>query len=161
MEIGYIVLCARCGQALKNVYYYRGQPYGCECIQVVTGNRAEYWETRRINGQITIDEEATAERNQRRAQMQADREVRAAAAAAQGKQATIDNAWLIDALRHEAGGFCADMLSLLSSQPLDYQHFSVKQIGILSDIYARQAGRRNSRAYNAAYDDFLGHLPDD
>lgn len=29
--------CSRCGQGLKNVFYYKGQPYGCECFKSVAG----------------------------------------------------------------------------------------------------------------------------
>lgn len=33
--------CSKCGQGLKNVFYYKGQPYGCDCFKSVTGMDVE------------------------------------------------------------------------------------------------------------------------
>lgn len=72
----------------------------------------------------------------------------------QAREAWTTNAWLIDALAGMAGGFCADMAARLRTHALDLRNFSQRQVDILADVYARRAGRRNSKAYNAAIDEF-------
>ena len=36
-----MVNCSNCGQGLKNVFYYKGKPYGCECFKHVSGMSVE------------------------------------------------------------------------------------------------------------------------
>lgn len=72
----------------------------------------------------------------------------------QAREAWATNAWLIEVLAGMAGGFCEDMAARLRTHALDLRNFSQRQIDIMCDIYAKQAGRRGSKAYNGAYDEF-------
>lgn len=152
--------CSRCGQAIKYVFEWRGKPYGSECIQVVTGEKADYWLTKYENGKRVIDEVATEERDANReaerarfAKMQEERNAIALWSA-------TNNKWLIDSLSQEYGDFCSSMIEDLSKRPLNYENFTQRQISIMADIYAKQSGRRNSKAYNSAYDDFYSRIPE-
>ena len=42
--------CARCGQLIKNVFWYKGESYGCECINTKHGK----FELVMRNGQLEI-----------------------------------------------------------------------------------------------------------
>lgn len=61
------------------------------------------------------------------------------------------NGWILDAL-HGGGSFIADMAEKLSSSPID--SLSDRQLSIICDIYGKSHGRRNSKAYTAAVDEF-------
>lgn len=76
------------------------------------------------------------------------------------KKSAAENAWLINALKaadHTPGGFITSMINTLHNVPLN--EISPKAIRILCDIYAKAHGRRGSKAYNAACDEFDTHCP--
>ena len=62
------------------------------------------------------------------------------------------NAPLIQVLRHTGGGFAADIAKELETKPV--ADLSPRVCEILTDIWAKSHGRRNSKAYDAAYDQF-------
>lgn len=145
-------ICARCGQAIKNVYWWHGKPYGSECINVVTGQKADYWIVK--NG--VIDEQATIEREQARVKANDERAKKQAEIERNWLVIEQENKWLIDVLITQYGQFCADMAQSLKTSRLT--DFSNKQISFMADIYAKYSGRRNSKAYNEAYDFFYDKL---
>lgn len=59
-----MTICTRCSQAIANVHLYRGKPYGPDCIEAVTGRKADCWVSRREAGVTVLDEEATARKDQ-------------------------------------------------------------------------------------------------
>lgn len=60
------------------------------------------------------------------------------------------NADIIELLKGSWGDFAKDMADTLSYSALS--ELSERQFNIVSDIYAKTFGRRNSKAYNTAYD---------
>lgn len=62
------------------------------------------------------------------------------------------NDWLIIILQGQSGNFCADMAEQLTRSEIN--QLSERQIQILRDIYAKHHGRRGSKKYDAAYDEF-------
>ena len=142
-------ICARCGQAIKNLFDYRGKVYGSECIKHVTGELVDYW----VMKGNRIDEDATAKRN---AACEASRLLAAAEKAdreALAARCVVENSWLIDALKW-GGEFCESMCQLLSEVELNDKNFSPRMLQIMRDVYAKGFGRGNSKKYWAATDDF-------
>lgn len=73
---------------------------------------------------------------------------------AKRQQATTSNGWLLAALRgvpYESD-FVQGMIDMLQQSPLS--DLSPRCQNILCDIYAKQAGRRGSKKYDAAADEF-------
>lgn len=93
---------------------------------------------RAANGGFTLAELAA----QQRRSEQAAREAEFAA----------KNAWLIDALDGQSGEFAASMQAKLRQN--EVRDLSNRCVSILQDIYAKRHGRRGSKAYQAACDDF-------
>lgn len=156
MSEGFVILngvanfeiCARCGQAIKHVYWFRGKPYGSECINHVTGQGVEYW----VVNRGVIDEDATVERERKKAEYIAERKAKQDEIDRQRVIIADENKWLIDVLSGENGGFCESMAqSLTESRLCD---FSQRQVAIMADIYSKNFGRRNSKAYDNAYQFF-------
>lgn len=72
---------------------------------------------------------------------------------------SAENAWLIERLSAMSeGGFVADMVAKLKGGPLNEERFYPRAIDAMRDIYARSFGRRNSKAYSKAEDEFLARL---
>jgi hypothetical protein len=66
--------------------------------------------------------------------------------------AAKENEWLISVLNVAWGDFASDMAKSLESRPLN--SFSPGQLNSMADIYAKSFGRRNSKKYNAAREEF-------
>lgn len=68
----------------------------------------------------------------------------------------VENEWLLDELYRVAysSDFVDSMITSLERSPLD--ELSDRCRSILQDIYAKSAGRRNSKAYRAKADEFEG-----
>ena len=66
--------------------------------------------------------------------------------------AAAENAWLVDAIQGQPGDFVADMCEKLQREPL--RDLSPRCVDILGDIFSKTLGRRNSKAYNSARDEF-------
>lgn len=66
---------------------------------------------------------------------------------------TAENQWIIDLLEAQSSisEWKRSMIYQLKRHPVSY--FSDRNRHIFADIYARQFGRANSKAYNAAYDE--------
>jgi len=163
--------CSKCGQMVKEVYYFEGKPYGNKCILRVTGQPVEYFVLRGRE----IDLEATDKRNLDRAEYVKAR----VEAEAVRREAYKEQAWsnyyafpgLEWVLRDAASSsdFCysiyrelyqADFIN--NEGELCYAHYQIKPLAelpgkalrILSDIYGKSQGRRNSKAYQEAVDNF-------
>jgi len=112
--------------------------------------RLEWMETQREEnakagfGRITNGERMLIEN--RRREEEAKKKAKAARKA---------NEWLIEVLwrKNGCGGFVESMLRELDRRPI--RDLSPRQIEVLGDIYAKATGgRRGSKAYNAARDEF-------
>jgi len=150
------VFCARCGAHIKHVFPYEGKPYGSSCYEAVSGLRASDWvwadgkpspeateaKQRRIAGKIARSE---AREQQREATRAANRE---------------RFAELIEALltvSRNQGDFCWSMADQVTNAGYGTklsEILSDRQIEIVRNIWGKQAGRRNSKAYKAAVKEF-------
>lgn len=169
--------CDYCGTAIKNVcniesHDRRRAKVGCDCIRKLDRadnrlinemERAEAQHHAKIRAEKREAARAArceAERPAREAKIRAYEEAKAirdAELAAIAARETANNEWLIDCLRRQyQGDFILSMIDALSRGPLN--GLSNRCIGILRDIYAKDAGRRGSRAYNDAAADFDGRL---
>lgn len=92
--------------------------------------------------------EAIAERTR----VEAERAARQARIAAERAQITADQAWLINALSNQSGDFCRSMERELAERR--FCDLSPRCRDIIADIYCKQFGRYNSKAYWAAMDEF-------
>lgn len=149
-------ICARCGAAIKNTYEYRGKIYGSECINKATGKPINEWIVK--NG--IIDESATLKRDIHVTEKQnkIDELAKQNYINTQIKSARCasDNKWLIDVLVTGYGPFCTSMADELKSSYLT--EFSGKQLNIMADIYGKYFGKRNSKKYNKAIDEFWQNI---
>lgn len=67
---------------------------------------------------------------------------------------SAENDWILSVLKREyQGEFIVSMIEKLESMPPS--HLSDRCCGILGDVYAKSFGRRNSKAYNAALEEFI------
>lgn len=134
---------------------------GCDCVNK-TDDRglidAVKLAQKKRRQEIAIAErearlEATRPQRERR-QRTADILASERAFAARKREAAMvqRNGWLIDALNRAPGGFAANMAEMLRTNFI--RDLSDRCIAIMRDIYAKQHGRRNSRAYDAAVEAF-------
>lgn len=65
---------------------------------------------------------------------------------------TEKNGWLIDVLVCQRGDFCESLARELETSEINGK--SDRVVSILRDIYAKSHGRRGSKKYEAAYDEF-------
>lgn len=147
-----VAQCTRCGARISNVYEYQGKPYGSECIEIVTGVKMRDWVVR--GGRI--DEEATAERNRQRDEQ---RRLLAEQAAQREAQAAVNraaNEWLLQVLRPLQFDFAQGMVQHLERCALE--DLSDRALNCLCDVYAKEFGRRGSKVYQAAENEFWGHI---
>ena len=160
--------CQRCLAVIKYPYWYRGQCYGSECIEVVTGQRVDRWVVR----DRVIDEQATAERDRQRDEQRAALRAQADARSAARQARVVEFAWLSNALGAQvrwiqpAAQYCepgyatilgvSEFACSLLEQLFDGgpDGLSGCQTECLADLYAREFGRRNSKAHGAALDEF-------
>ena len=147
------VLCARCGAAIKNVFYYQNKPYGSECIEAVTGRKTKDWYVECG----VINEEKTATRDYEKfiKQAETDRKnlERIKRQEALADQAKIRNAWIIDQLNNVfQSDFIESVFWDLERKPFTSKYFGNKIVGIISDIIGKNGGRRGSKKFNALSD---------
>ena len=140
---GHVTTCHRCGQAIKNIYTYRGKSYGPECIKVVTGRPVECWVVNRVEAGLVIDEAATAERDAEQALATGrarEKEVEQAAKEASLKERC---AWIVRELRQvRRTRFVASMLrewdELMWAGEEPREWFSPRQLEVMADIIGGQ-----------------------
>ena len=139
-------ICARCGQAIKNVSWFRGKPYGCECIEVVTGRSLDQW----VRSDGVIDETATIERDNARAKKHSNElaaaKIRAEHAEELRAKAATHNEWLILELQAAyQSAFVRSIMEDLAAKPFVDGNFSERCARIVSDIIGVGHGRRGSK----------------
>lgn len=159
METGILCNCTRCGQGIKNVFEYQGKPYGCECVQIVSGVKTwEMGDRRNVDEYIAFKAERAAQIEAKEAQIQQSRD-----------SFYSVNGWLIDYLmdkdcqrlytssgtqvRIQEKGFCYSIAEqLFTKTPED---LSDKQFQIVADMWCKDfGGRSGSKKYDKAWDDF-------
>lgn len=151
--------CFRCGSTIKNICWFRGQSYGTDCIEVVTGQRLDQWVVK--NGVIdeTVTAQRKAERTAKSARNQEAETTRKAEAAREREAALVENDWLLSVLRDEfQSDFIRSMVSFVESAPLKERVLSQRQFDALCDIYAKSFGRRGSKKNEAAVDKFYAKM---
>lgn len=174
--------CDACGQGIMYCFSIRSScgrdsVVGCDCVRkldrednrlvsAVEKAKADY--ARKVR-----DEEREAARMAREQRIEAglqaerernggktDAEIEAIKAAEsesiRRQQFERENGWLLEVLDHQTGDFCQSMARKLESAPL--ASLSDRCIDILRDIFAKHHGRRGSKAYQAAIDQFDSHL---
>ena len=176
-------VCEVCGMALMNNYVCRdavGKHFviGCDCAKKLgdtklmtkidaaeakrvrearEAKRVKAADERRAAEQAKLDAERAvnggltnrelAERNQElaeRAELESNRQIY-----------IVKNKWLLTVLRagnHPVGGFVSNMVERLESSPVS--KLSPRALEIVREIYAKSFGRVNSKANNAACDEF-------
>lgn len=135
--------CYRCGAFVKYPIEYLGKSYGSTCISRITGhpfNWAAVYD-RVYDPDRLIRESAESSLNSYLRELESRK-----------KYFSTENNWLINVLRDQSGDFCASMIQHLESDSI--LDLSDKCLRILADIYAKSHGRRNSKAYEKAYDEF-------
>ncbi len=144
--------CTRCGTSIKHTFEFNGAVYGSECITAVLGIRPDKFQY--TNGAVDIDKtremiaakeakvQAQLVENARLEQEQEAREVKY----------TALNAEVISVLEQSGGAFANDMADCLKAWSITT--LSDRQFQIVGDIFAKYFGRRNSKAYNEAWDRF-------
>lgn len=151
-----MICCENCGAALKHPVEYRGRIYGTECVNIVSGRRFEEWVVRREAGRDVVDVCATAERDAAREARIAETRERQRMAAEQAAQRGVAQAWIADALDGRG-----DFLSSLARElrgGCAFSAYSDKMQRIIADEYARAFGRRASRKYDNAREEFWSRV---
>lgn len=167
--------CQVCGNGIMNNHVAKDAEgayfvIGCDCAQKLGGEMCDEAKKAEKIRQAKIREEkrekarlARVAKHQAELQEQrdrngglTDREVEAERIAEERRQKRAKlsekNEWLIEVLQSQNGGFCADMAITLETNEIS--DLSPRQIGALQDVYAKSHGRRNSKAYKAAEQDF-------
>lgn len=157
--------CTCCGAGINNVFTYKGQHYGSECVQIVSGVKVKDVKGNDIDQHLE-------ERAARIAKMEAEaKEYRDKAQVLYDKY-SVENKWLIDFLysistkeywierKRETiqiineGSFTYQIAEDLERKSID--DLSEKVFNIIIDIWAKhKGGRVGSKKYNEAYDEFL------
>lgn len=162
--------CNFCGQAIMNCYLINsadGRKFavGCDCVEktadgpLITKVEAERRRIERERRQAAAAAKREVWLSERRAKAEAARaeqDAREAAEAAKREAAragcTAANLWLITVLRKHAtySSFCENIARDLETRTIAEMAFTPRAISILRDIYAKDAGRRGSKAFAAA-----------
>lgn len=110
---------------------------------------------------IAADQAAQRERNGGLTDAEVAARARQAAEDAKREKFTAENGWLLTILDRQAGGgaFVDSMIQSLEVGPLN--GLSDKCVSILREIFAKAHGRRGSKAYDAAEEEFNSHLPEE
>ena len=114
---------------------------------------AAKWEAKRVALNAELDRQRSANGGLTDAEV-AERKAQAERAAAAAPFLAL-NAWLLAVLEagnHQSGGFVDGMIEKLGTMPA--AKLSPRCLDILGDMYAKAAGRRGSKAYDAARDEF-------
>lgn len=112
--------------------------------------REARWQARRLEIEAELDRQRVANGGltdfevQQQAQEKAEAEARVVW--------RERNWWLISVLQNQSGEFCRGMCDSLERGPVS--GLSERCQGIVADIYAKSFGRRGSKKYDAAIDDF-------
>lgn len=163
-----MAICSRCGQAIKHVYTWNGETYGSTCIERVTGIGIDY----QVYNDGEFDLEAS---QQRKAEVEARREAESKAfvehiRTTQENQDTNREKYaelicvLEQASNYEPGNplknypdFCWDIARQIEAcgSTTDLRGmFSPNQFNVIRDIWGKQSGRKNSKAFKAAVAEF-------
>lgn len=159
MSTGILCNCTRCGQGIKNVFEYQGKPYGCECVQIVSGIKTwEMGDRRNVDEYIAFKAERAAQIEARENSVQESRD-----------SFYSINGWLIDYLmdkdnkryyppsgievRIQEKGFCYSIAQeLFMKMPED---LTDRQFQVVADMWCKEfGGRSGSKKYDKAWDDF-------
>lgn len=173
--------CDVCGTGIHNHCVIRGADgkhfkVGCDCVaktgdsKLITATENAERERQRAIRKAKSDAAWEARRVAREAALQSERDrnggltdyevaERAAAAALVAAERiafdkwSVENEWLLVVLRREyPGDFVTSMIEKLEHGPVS--SLSERCSGIVADIYAKSFGRRNSKKYDAAIDEF-------
>lgn len=178
--------CDACGQSLVNNVVIRGADgkhfvVGLDCAGKTSDSKliteVQHLEKQRLaairEAKRAAEDEARRQRYLERLQAERDAnggltnaevaQKKADEAAELARQKyTAENEWLISVLRKEyPGDFVRSMIESLSTASTD--DLSDRTISILGDIYAKSFGRRNSKKYDAALEEFIAKtdIPDE
>lgn len=167
--------CNLCGNGLKNNFVIGdadGNNFivGCDCVQHLNDTKliTKVEKAEKLRKKAIRDAKAKAKWEAKAAKLNAELEAQRVKnggmtddeverenwkkeQAAKREAITAENNWLIDRL-YGTGNFVTDMKKELESNKV--VDFSPRAIEILKDIYAKSFGRRNSKAYWAACDEF-------
>jgi hypothetical protein len=154
--------CQRCGTPIKHVFVYEDKNYGSECVQIVSG--IKIWEL--PEDETNIDEYLKNKEQLLKQLDQKEKEIQ------QRKEYYYNkNKWLIDYLIEkdkkqiwsekvgdwitiQEQGFCYNIANDLLFR--DIEQLSDKVFDIIIDMWAvDNGGRRGSKKYDKAYDQFL------
>jgi len=151
--------CEQCGAALKYPVLWQGHIYGSECFQHVSGIKVFPQEIQGKSQEVI--QSLVACRLQERQQFQEWKANR------QKVNALVNDrySWLISYLKSLSTGlghdFPFDMAELLEEESesifLD-DIFSPRQLDIIADIYAKQYGRKGSKAFKSHREEFFNSV---
>jgi hypothetical protein len=146
-------ICSNCGASLLYPVLYAGRIWGRDCLATHLG--VAHWQLalRSRDGRMELDTDALAARAARLAAAR-DASARHAEMLEQKRQHyTVANAWLIDVLRDSPSYFAQEIAQNLRRASID-ELLSDKAFRAVRDIYGKMSGRRGSKAYNAAVEEF-------
>lgn len=152
--------CARCGASIKYIFTFNGQTYGSECIEVVTGIGKGYqvFKGRELDKAASLAKKAETEQKQQERiarQQELDQLREGIRAANRSRYAELINV-LNNSSRYQ-GDFCSDMARTIGNDGFSTELTDILSSGqfrIVREIWGKQYGRMNSKAYNAAVAEF-------
>ena len=140
-----LVQCHRCGTWVKSSFIFEGKAYGSTCIARILGHPLN-WAA--LYGRV-YDPDRYA---QEQADFRAKIEIQKRELTARTIHFTKANSWLINILIHHPGDFCQSIAEDIKSKAIS--ELPSRALYILADIYGKEHGRRNSKAYEKAHDEF-------
>lgn len=153
-------ICARCGAHIKYIFTFEDKTYGSECIEVVTGIGKDYqvFKGRELDraGSLAKKAEAEQKRQERIQKQQELDQLR------EGIRQTNQTRYasLISVLNNASkyqGDFCSEMARTIGNDGFSTELSEIlswNQLRIVREIWGKQYGRMNSKAYEAGVTEF-------
>lgn len=147
------VHCSNCGAPLTYPVSYDGRIWGSSCLATHLGIAEWQLALRTREGRTELDTDAIAARAARLAATREASERHLIEMAQKREFYSVANAWLIDVLRASPSYFAQNIARNLADYSID-ELLSEKAFRIVRDIYGKTQGRRGSKSYKAAVEQF-------
>jgi hypothetical protein len=159
--------CFKCGASIKYVFEFEGKPYGSTCVEYVSGIHPSKWQWVDGKGDEKATRKSLAEKEaEREALIESNKAITAKREEIQAAN-RVRFAELIEALdfgSKSPGDFCHNMARSIENDGSTtdlYEILGDRPYNIVREIWGKQAGRMNSKKYEAAvaifdekYDDY-------
>jgi len=138
--------CHKCGMEIKNIYEFDGQVYGSTCVGIVSGVALDLWVWK--DGKFSWEATKLSI-----AEKEAEKKRLERIGLENNKRFADLIVWLKGRKRYVGDYFWSLLEMCEDSQRLE--PFSFWDIENMKDIYGKEHGRRGSKKYNQAVDEFV------